>query len=231
VIAFNALTGYRMDDVPTSSDDVPLGVSRLWTIGSPLEKFAFFFPAMTQLPPLAAYRFTKTFVAVRGDVAAPQWINFRNPLDAVSGRLRSFPGWSIENRRVWAGGLGRSHTIYERNTHVIDALADSLFDVRRQAAISKAARVRGFFEALAESLAVLAVLVLPVLAGAALVLVLALGLPWLIGTVVGVFASDAVEGRVKDWGALILGLPLLVTLFVLGPLSTSVDEHRVWRQP
>jgi hypothetical protein len=177
VVAFNALTGYRMDEVPSTTDDVPIGISRLWTIGSPLEKFAFFFPAMTQSPALAAYRSSDRVVGVRGEVPTPSWVNFFNPLDVVAGRLRSFPQWSIENRRIWAGGMGRSHTIYETNAHVIEALSEAIFGVCRTQPISTIRRARGLVEAITECLLILAVLCLPVAAGAFVLGLLVYGVP------------------------------------------------------
>jgi hypothetical protein len=208
VVAYHALTGYR------GADDALAGVSRLWTIGSPLSKIAFFYPSMTQLPRPAG---------------APTWVNFRNPLDPVAGRLRSFREWEVDDRTVWSGGVGRSHTIYERNPHVLEALTGALFGEARVTPASRAARLRGAVEAAGESLLVLVALALPVVAGLMLFTALALLLPWLAGTLVGLVASDGVETKVKDWGAIVVGIPLLLTLLVLGPLADSADEHRVWR--
>jgi hypothetical protein len=228
VVVYNALTGYRLPEAQANSNDRPLQVSRFWTIGSPLEKFAYFFPTMTQPEALAAYQTSPGLAGVRGVSTTPRWINFFNPLDPVAGRLRSFPGWHIDNRRVWAGGMGRSHVVYERNARFLEALTEALFGAARVMPVSMTARLGGFLAAALESVLLLLVLAIPVVAGVALLTFVALLLPWIAGTLIGLVFSEEVEQGIRFWGAMVLGVPLLATVLTQGLVSAG-DEHRAWR--
>jgi len=228
VVAYNALTGYGIPEEQTDPQDRPVKVTRLWTIGSPLEKIAFFFPVMTQADPVVAYRTSPALGVVHGDSKRPTWVNFRNPLDPVAGRLRSFPSWRVDNRRVWAGGVGRSHVVYERNPRFLEALTESLFGSARTRPVSGRTRVLGFLAALLESVALMLLLVVPIVLGAALLLTTAGLLPWLAGWLVGLVASDAIADGVRFWGLRTLSVMFVITLF-LGPLLQSADAHRAWQ--
>lgn len=230
VVAYNALTGYGIPEEQMDDQDRPVEVTRLWTIGSPLEKIAFFFPVMTQADPVVAYRTSPALGVLHGDAKQPAWVNFRNPLDPVAGRLRSFPGWRVDNRRVWAGGVGRSHVVYERNPRFLEALTESLFGSARTQSVPRRTRLLGFLVALLESVALMLLLVVPIVLGAALLLATAGLVPWLAGWLVGLVASDATADEVRFWGLRTLSVMFVITLLI-ARLLQSVDAHRAWQDP
>jgi hypothetical protein len=229
VVAFNALTGFRLTDADAAEHDTKLEIGRVWTIGSPLEKFAFLYPLMVAGQPVGTFRDDGTTVfRTSTSEHRPSWVNFDNPLDLVSGRLRSFPNWKVDNRRVWAGGAARSHTVYERNKQVIESLTEGIFGVRESPPYSRRTVAVAVAAALGESVAAVLAMILVMVVGAGFLLVLAALLPWLIGTAAGLVVSDSTEAAIKDWGFLFMGALLALGLLLLAPRQTAGAEHRRW---
>jgi hypothetical protein len=109
VITFHALTTYRSDTEELVSLEGPVEnrppLTRVFTIGSPLEKFRFFWPK------LIAGRNSRT------RHADFQWHNFNSPGDLVAGPLRTYD-WvpNISNHSVnGAWGVFTAHTGYRRH--------------------------------------------------------------------------------------------------------------------
>ena len=161
----------------------PARLTRLYTIGSPLEKFRFFWTRLLEGsdggPAVAC---DGRAVAAAGD-APMRWDNFSSRLDLVSGRLREFPGWpSPANHTVpGLGGLMSSHTAYNGNAAFLGTLGQGLGGPPPQIRQSRGERIRRAAWAMIQNLALpLAVLVL---AAFGLALMVAIG--WCVGWVFG----------------------------------------------
>jgi hypothetical protein len=84
VIAYRVLAGLHGG---APAPEVGRLVTRLYTLGSPLEKFALVWPRLVPV----------------GDAAGStlRWDNFDDPLDPIGGSIRHFDGWCrVENHRV-----------------------------------------------------------------------------------------------------------------------------------
>lgn len=181
VIAFTSMCA-RPGAAPAG--DPPARLTRLYTIGSPLEKFRFFWTRLLEDcgggPAIAC---DGRAVAVAAGDPPMRWDNFASRLDLVSGRLRAFPGWPVpRNHGVpGLGGLMRSHTAYNGNAAFLGALGQGLGGAAPQVRQSRGERIRRAAWAMLQNLALpLAVLVL-----AAIGLALMVTLGWLIGWIAG----------------------------------------------
>ena len=122
VIAYNGLTRYPSSSMKKAGTPI----TRLHTIGSPLEKFLFIWTRLVR-PAIARPEITvdgRTFATAE----TIQWNNYYSPLDVVSGRLRRFEEWgNVQNRRLMGlGGLVGAHVNYYRHPVVINELAAGL---------------------------------------------------------------------------------------------------------
>lgn len=129
VVAFHALSGYGLPACPGPAgpnDRDPLArVTRIYTIGSPLEKIRFLWPQLVREEDLGALRYRDGMACrIPGPVRLPRWDNFVGRYDAVSGKLRRFG--PVVNHRVRGGGFLRSHTTYERSPEFMDELIEGL---------------------------------------------------------------------------------------------------------
>jgi len=129
VVAFNAMCQEtRMDHTAVAS----ARLSRFYTIGSPLEKFRFFWTPLIESSPSGPVIATKDSLIAGGRTAddreAMQWINYFNRLDLVSGRLQGFEHWPIpENLPAHGlGGLITAHVAYNRNPAFLAQLTEGL---------------------------------------------------------------------------------------------------------
>lgn len=214
VVAFHALTGYRLSAEGAPHTAGAIDVARVWTIGSPLDKFAFLWPVMTGGEPA-----TRT----------PTWVNFSNPLDVVAGRLDAFHSWHVENRRVWSGGAGRAHTIYERNPRFLGSLTEELFGTAMTPPRRSWHAVAGFAEAVVESATVILAFLFAAAVGALLFGGSVALLPWLVSSAAGLFVSDDVQQAI--WNVTFFVQLALMTLILLliGPRIEAGREHLKWR--
>ncbi|MBI1736285.1 MAG: hypothetical protein HYR51_14015 [Candidatus Rokubacteria bacterium] len=120
VVTYHALTGACAElvdgDTPPHQPKLA-SITRVYTIGSPLEKFRFFWPATIR----------GRAVGVEG--WRVQWDNFRHLFDPVAGRLRRFSSWGgVTNHALLrGGGVLRSHVVYERSETVLSVLTAGLF--------------------------------------------------------------------------------------------------------
>ena len=122
VIAYHGLTRYPSSNMKKAGTPI----TRLYTIGSPLEKFLFIWTGLLR-PAIARPEITvdgRTFATAE----TIQWNNYYSPLDVVSGRLRRFKEWgNVRNRRLLGlGGLVGAHVNYYRHPVVINELAAGL---------------------------------------------------------------------------------------------------------
>lgn len=84
-------------------------VSRLYTIGSPLQRVRFLWPRLFK---------------EMNDSSHIEWTNFWDPFDLISNRLPAGAGWRSPRNSVLFGqaGLGRAHVVYEAHPHFIRSL-------------------------------------------------------------------------------------------------------------
>jgi hypothetical protein len=144
VIAYHGITGYNLplaDDAGPFQDGAtydPLSrVTRLYTIGSPLEKIRFLWPQLISKEALGSVRYGDGRPhRLRRPGSQPQrpsfqWDNFRGRYDLVSGKLKHFDHWGpVKNHRVRRGGFLRSHSIYQRSPEFLRILIEGLTNKR-----------------------------------------------------------------------------------------------------
>ncbi len=126
VIAFHALSGLGQ----AAGEPAP-APSRLFTIGSPLEKIRFFWP----------WTLRAAQPSVHPDF---QWVNFYHRADPVSGHLKRFAAFSrLQNVRLkGGGGLLRSHVVYERSPEFLSVLTGALFGAPAAPRVSWSTRLK-----------------------------------------------------------------------------------------
>ncbi len=219
VIAYHALAGLR-GEADDGTSAARAAVTHIWTIGSPLDKVAFVWPSLANLERPAA-------------LAKARWRNYSNPLDPVSGRLDRFASWGVVNQTVWAGGLFRSHVIYEETRRFLRDLSEAIFGVsvipRRSPWSALTAVAESVLAPLLLFVAMMAGLFLPVYAG-----LVAWGIKWLLGTVVGVASSSAGSAIIHwsgPWLSIGFGGLILLVMVWAGPRSRAPEAHRKWHQP
>jgi hypothetical protein len=113
VVTYHALSGlnFEGDDAVRAAC---ANVRRVYTIGSPLEKFRVFWPRLTPDAPLLGG--TKI-----------EWDNFQSYFDFVAGRLRPVAEWGeLRNHGLLGGGFFRGHLVYEHSRVFLAALTRGL---------------------------------------------------------------------------------------------------------
>jgi hypothetical protein len=209
--------------------DPPARISRLYTIGSPLEKFRFFWTRLLEGseggPAIAA---DGGAIAAAGDPPM-RWDNFSSRLDLVSGRLQAFPGWpEAENHAVpGLGGLMSSHTAYNGNAAFLETLGEGLGGPPPPARPSRAQRVRRAVWAALQNLALpLGLLVLAAL-GLALMLTIGWGIGWVLGRPLAWLGFDEAARWVANGVALFVVATVAVQAYA-GALRARVVHARFW---
>jgi hypothetical protein len=125
VVAFHALSGLGLAE--GQQRPAP---SRLFTIGSPLEKIRFFWPWTVHMK-----------AALDPDF---RWVNFHHRADRVSGSLKRFAtSFKLQNVRLkGGGGLLRSHVVYERSPEFLSVLTATLFGAPATPHVGRLERVK-----------------------------------------------------------------------------------------
>jgi hypothetical protein len=118
VITYHALAGFTPDRLPRSEagsiQHALTKITRLYTIGSPLEKIRFFWPALAGVES----------PWLRQSI---HWDNFVSWFDLVAGALRRFAEWgTTQNHRLLGGGFFRGHVVYEHSHVFLESLAHGL---------------------------------------------------------------------------------------------------------
>jgi len=144
IVTYHGLTHYsdeelkNLDKLIHSDQNRSMQISRLYTIGSPLEKIRFFWPQLfLGNPNLPSISVKKKLVA-----AAPapsnkelqfEWDNFYSPYDIVSGRLKRFQNWTgIKNHDMpYLGGMATAHIRYESNPKFLTIVGEGLTGITK----------------------------------------------------------------------------------------------------
>jgi hypothetical protein len=235
VVAYHALTGYGLDAaVPgTTHTREPLHkVRHLYTIGSPLNKFKYFWPVLVtgEAPGVlvaSADHWWQDRLA-KGQCRF-RWHNFYNPLDPISGRLDDVSLWpKVENVRVWAGGLATSHVIYERNVHFLSTLTAGLFGQSVELRRGYLWRVRGFVHGMTESVGTLGVLLSLIAVGLVAGVLTSFVIAWAIGSIASLVWGDSAGVDVRTWAFVTIVATMLIGSFFLGKRRAANDMAIWW---
>jgi hypothetical protein len=178
VVAFHGLC----PPAPARLQRPAVRVTRLYTIGSPLEKVRFFWPRLVVGGPASH---------------VVRWDNFFSPFDLVSGALHPFAGWpEPANHPVTGlGGFVTAHVAYHRNPGFLAFVGEGLTGQRPIIRLTWSRRLTGALQTFGETLLLPGILVGLSLLG----LVTMVGFAWAVGWVIS---------RPIDW----VGLPLLASL-------------------
>ena len=234
VIAYHGLTGYGLETEGAGNTRAaePLRkVRHLYTIGSPLNKFKYFWPVLVagEAPGVivgSADHFWQR--RLEKDQCHFRWHNFYNPLDPVSGRLDDVKLWpGVENQRVWAGGLATSHVIYERNVYFLRTLTAGLFGQSVELHRDYLWRVRGFVRGIAESMGTLGVLLFLITFGFVAGVLASLLAAWTIGSIASLVWGDIVGVVVRNWVFATVVATMLIGSFFLGK-RRAANDMAVW---
>lgn len=229
VVAWHALAGVVPADAPTpAANPGAMRLTRLYTIGSPLEKIRFFWPR------LAAVRTERPVLAASGRVVAEggpdfRWLNFHGVGDPVSGRLRPFGQWGHpENHRIpGLGGLATAHVRYTQNPRFLAALTEGLTGAPRAPTISAARRAWAATRATAENLLLPVILVALVLLGAGFAMASGHLSGWLLGAPLRALGYEAAARALQ----LVLTWSMLAGLTAVGALAARIrlrEEHATY---
>ncbi|HTI33260.1 MAG TPA: hypothetical protein VL422_06240, partial [Miltoncostaea sp.] len=226
VVAFTS-----MNTAPGTSPagDPPALITRLYTIGSPLEKFRFFWtPLLAGSEGGPVISSAGRAVAASGDPPM-RWDNFSSRLDLVSGRLHAFPGWpEAENHAVpGLGGLMNSHTAYNGNAAFLATLGEGLGGPPPPDRPSRARRVRRAVWAAVQNLALpLGLLVLAAI-GLGLMLAIGWGVGWVLGRPLDWLGFDTAARWVANGFALFVVATVAVQAYS-GALRAREIHARFW---
>jgi hypothetical protein len=218
VVMYHALSGFGFDPRRPDADAIRAAkskVSRLYTIGSPLEKIRFFWPR------IAPVRGSSSEMNLR-------WDNFVSFFDPVSGMLRGFEDWGrVANHRLLGGGFIQGHVIYEHSTVFLDALIEGLCGRRIPFARSLNERLRDFFVLLGETLFAPTALAVALAVGAGLFVLVAVLLPFLVSLIARVFVPEETWVPVIDGASRVL-VGLLVLTFLIAPALRARRVHSLY---
>ncbi|MEZ4702565.1 MAG: hypothetical protein R2834_19685 [Rhodothermales bacterium] len=237
VVAYHGLTGRLLEqaegDPGARRYDLMGRLTRLYTIGSPLEKIRFFWPstiAETPVGTLTARGDTMVLAAGGEPVEGRfRWDNFYHRFDRVSGRLKRFDHWGavVNHALKGGGGLVRSHVIYEQSPEFLDAISEGLFGAPAGYRPSRAARLRDGLVSSLENLGLPIGMMVPLLFGIVLGVAVALVPGYLLSLPVRWLGFDSWVGVVQGVPAVLMGISILYAA-TLGGLHKADALHARW---
>jgi hypothetical protein len=219
VVMYHALSGFGFDPARADADRIRIAknrISRVYTIGSPLEKIRFFWPRIAP-------------VADRAVDVRFRWDNFVSFFDPVSGMLRSFDDFGgVANHRLLGGGFILGHVVYEHSPVFLESLVEGLCGRRIPFQRGLKARLWDDVVLLGETLLGPVALALVLAAGASLFLLAAMLLPFLGSLTVRWFLPPQTWAPVVDRVSMIF-LALMVLAFLVAPMIRAAKVHsRYW---
>jgi len=172
VVTYHGLFGLQGDETPNDVfeqlEQARRRVSHLYTIGSPLEKIAFFWPKLIK-PKVAP-----------GSLHIV-WDNFVSWFDPVAGVLKHFDQWGrVRNRRLLGGGFVSGHVVYERSRPFLEKFVEGIGGGTATLAETRWERIRDWLVLFLETFLAPALLLFITLLGGAIVLAVLLAVPWMI---------------------------------------------------
>lgn len=234
VIAYHGLTGYGLGTEGagnTRAAEPFRKVRHLYTIGSPLNKFKYFWPVLVtgEAPGVLVGSADHWWQdRLKKDQCRFRWHNFYNPLDPVSGRLDDVKLWpKVENQRVWEGGLATSHVIYERNVNFLRTLTAGLFGQSAELHRGYFSRVRGFVRGIIESMGTMGVLLFLIAAGFVVGVLASFLVAWTIGSIASLVWGGSTGVDVRNWVFATIVATMLIGSFFLGK-RRAANDMAVW---
>lgn len=220
VVTYHALTGLHFDTLGRADAalirQAAAKVTRLYTIGSPLEKIRFFWPKLARADtPLGGH--------------ALRWDNFVSWFDPVAGRLGRFGDWAEPvNHRLLGGGFVRGHVVYEHSPVFLREFTRGLCGCAPPFARPPKERALDLLILLAETLLAPALLIVVLLLGMLVFAFTASLLPYLVSLPLRLFLEpEAWAPWVDGFMCVLAGMLLLALL--LGPLARAWQVHaRHW---
>jgi hypothetical protein len=220
VVAYHALTGFA-NHLPSGQEDdlraARARVTRLYTIGSPLEKIRFFWPRLTPAP--ASSRDLKL-----------RWDNFVSFFDPVAGALRSFDDFGpVTNHRLLGGGFLLGHVVYERSAVFLGVVSEGLCGRRLSRQRTFMDAVRSSIVLLGETLLAPMALAITLSLGAALFAAAAALLPFLLSLLVRPVLPPKVWAPVTDAATGVMLGVMALAFFVAPAVRASKVHARYWQ--
>ena len=242
VVMHLALSGHNLLDHHEQVDDnqsfEPLAkLTRVYTIGSPLEKIRFIWPKLITTDLVARVRFLEERVEVvsRATFQAGgyrwKWDNFYDPFDSVSGKLKRFQHWGgVTNHRLLGlGGPLRSHINYHSSGDFLSIVGEGLFGKRSVVRNSFLSRVKNLLLSAGENLLVLVAVPLTFLLGLAMVLLISGGLAYVLGMLLNlVGVPERTINIVKDSTMVALSLMFAISIVLAGRVRAGEAERQYW---
>ena len=207
VVMYHALRGLRLDEAArpdrTALSEAMASIEHLYTIGSPLEKIRFFWPGLRPETNLA-------------DERPIAWDNFVSYFDPVAGILRRFNEWGpVNNHRLLGGGFLSGHVVYERSDVFLGRLTEGLLGQAMTPRRTGGQKLKDMAMLLGESLLAPSALFVLLASGAALWIMSAALLPFLVSLPFRLFVGPEIWGPILDYGALLFGGMMLFTFLVV----------------
>lgn len=218
VVTWHALSGFGDDPQRADAaaiDAAKTKVTRVYTIGSPLEKIRFFWPRVAPTP------------AARGGMNF-RWDNFVSHCDPVSGMLRTFDDWGpVNNHRLLGGGFIMGHVVYEHSAVFLGTLTEGVCGTCLPAPRSLKQRLWDALVLLGETLAAPAALTVVLAVGAGLFALVAMLIPYLLSWLVRWFVPAETWAPIVDTASLVL-LSMMMLTFVVAPAIRASKAHAMY---
>ena len=217
VVSYHGLFGmkgrYLDGDEGPELEEARAKVEHLYTLGSPLEKFRFFWPRLIQ--PTTSL----------GDGC--RWDNFVSRFDPIAGTLRRFG--EVENHYLLGGGFITGHIVYERNEKFLKQLSrgltnDDSLDLRIERTQGEA--LKDVSMLVGESIAAPVALAVSIGIGTGLIMVTAMAVPFLASKVIALLGNAQLAQEVSEKGGLGFIVMFVAVMFCLGPLSKGSTVHK-----
>lgn len=219
VVTYHGLSGLRFETFADESAAIRVAVAKVrhvYTIGSPLEKIRFFWPALARAESLLGGN-------------ALQWDNFVSWFDPVAGVLRRFGDWAdITNHRLLGGGFLRGHVVYEHSPVFLDTFTRGLCGRAMTFERPFKGRVLDLLILIGETLLAPVLLAVVLLLGVAVFALTVSLLPYLLSLPLRLFMAPETWGPIVDTLTYYLGGAMFLALFI-GPILRASKVHaRYW---
>lgn len=219
VITYHAMSGLRFEADPRTDAgavrSAAATIRHVYTIGSPLEKIRFFWPALFPGGPSLC------------GTNIP-WDNFVSWFDPVAGTLTRFGDWGgVSNHRLLGGGFVRGHLVYERSPVFLGALTRGIRGRELQVQRTRVERWKDRLALMGETLLAPTALVLTLVAGMALFLLTALAPAYLLSLVLRQCLRDETWIFIENATALVF-LGSMAIALTLAPVIRASRVHRLY---
>ncbi|GAA5520855.1 hypothetical protein LQ318_03885 [Aliifodinibius salicampi] len=234
VVGFRSMCTERTK--PIINTETPVYLSRFYTIGSPLEKFRFFWPRLleesTNGPAITAPDDSHLLATnqPQDEHSTMSWDNFYSRSDLVSGELLSFDGWPkpTNHKARGLGGIIRSHVSYNRNPKFLSLLGEGLTGEEPTIKVNKFRNFGQQFVGSLENLLLPALLVFLALLGAVVMVGMGGGVGWIISQQFKWFGLESVAIAIRFYFLAVIVLGLTIIPIWVGKSNAQKLHARYW---